>query len=54
MDVLFVHARGGVPAGVEVVRPEHDDEAVMVGAPTVGPPATHSRDTRPSGRSNSI
>ncbi len=25
--------------GVEVVHPEHDDEAVMVGAPTVGPPA---------------
>jgi hypothetical protein len=37
MDVPFVHARGvGFPRGVEVVRPEHDDEAVMVGAPAVG------------------
>jgi hypothetical protein len=39
MDVLLSMLEVWGSRGVEVVRPEHDDEAVMVGAPIVGPPA---------------
>ncbi len=39
MDGLCPCSGYGDSGVAEVVHPEHDDEAVMVGAPIVGPPA---------------
>lgn len=33
-----------VPAGLKVVHPDHDDEAIMVETPTVGPPRPKAAD----------